>query len=699
MLSNEIFQLLSQLRSRIRLYVVADLVAWVLTSIGLLLCLSLLVDYSLEMRWTFRAVLLGVFGVATLVCLVAGLASRLMSPLGQSSLALAVERLVPELSDRLITAVELESADREGLDEFSPTLIKETVESAVEAVRSIEPGQLLDRQRLKNNILLAAAVCVSWLVFVVVAPGPAKTWFMRNILLDPLEEWPHRTSLTVTGFDGGEVRIARGDDFVVRVNVDREIPHKIQIRYRMEKSRTRGRGYLKQTGEAEFIYHFQGLLEPLSFTVRGGDDYEGPFNIVTVPPPGLLNLQIACRYPEYTRLPAKTFASNALVYSLPYGTHVKLSGESNKELSKVVITIGPDEKEIVPENPREFTIDLDLEADTNLHLSLHDRDGIRNRDALVLNFIATPDLPPEIEATLQGIRPSITSQAIIPLKGVIRDEYGISRAGFRFQIDENEKQFKPLSEQTRDRREIPIEEQFDVEPFKLDPGQKLRLTVVADDRDSFKGPKTGASRTFNFSIVTKDELLSKIASRELNLRRRFERSLSEVRQAQDDLVLIQKSHQDPKTDLAMLKLYNEKTRLAVHKNLNEVAGVSQAFHEILSELNNNRIDLPNLLQRVEEGVCIPLVDITTNGFPNLEIEVDRLGEYLEQGKGIDAGSEHAVLAAGILVAKMEKVLSAMMNLESFNEAIDLLRSILTLQGRIQKDTKELRKQKIFELLR
>ena len=248
MLSNEIFQLLSQLRSRIRLYVVADLVAWVLTSIGLLLCLSLLVDYSLEMRWTFRAVLLGVFGVATLVCLVAGLASRLMSPLGQSSLALAVERLVPELSDRLITAVELESADREGLDEFSPTLIKETVESAVEAVRSIEPGQLLDRQRLKNNILLAAAVCVSWLVFVVAAPGPAKTWFMRNILLDPSEEWPHRTSLTVTGFDGGEVRIARGDDFVVRVNVDREIPHKIQIRYRMEKSRTRGRGYLKQTG-------------------------------------------------------------------------------------------------------------------------------------------------------------------------------------------------------------------------------------------------------------------------------------------------------------------------------------------------------------------------------------------------------------------------------------------------------------------
>jgi hypothetical protein len=94
-----------------------------------------------------------------------------------------------------------------------------------------------------------------------------------------------------------------------------------------------------------------------------------------------------------------------------------------------------------------------------------------------------------------------------------------------------------------------------------------------------------------------------------------------------------------------------------------------------------------------------LTDITSNAFPNAESAIENLMERLDAKQDLAAAADNAVEAAVILTDKMEKVLSAMVNLQSFHEAIELLRSVLSLQEKVENETKQLRKKKIEEMLK
>jgi len=699
MLHSNIYSLLNRLKANIRLYLFLEIAAQYLAVVAIFCWASLGLDYWLEMRLWVRGAILALAGTGLLVGVLIAMFGRLLVGLPLSRLALAIESLVPELGDRLITALELEKYLKEADPSFSHSLARNAIDSAAEAVKGIRTRELMDFRRLRRVLATAFVLVLSWAIFAAAATGPAEIWFQRNVLLDASTEWPHRTSLRVLGFTDGKALIARGGDFPVRTAVDGEIPSKVQIRYRMQSSRAKGRAYLLKVGESEFVHRFTGLLEPVRFYVRGGDDYEGPFLIETVPPPAVHDLGIACRYPEYTGLEPNTLTDNALVYTLPFGTRLDISGTANKNLEQVHYIAGREDRAFPPQKPREFSFGFYLLETVSLHLSLRDRHGIENREARSMTLVARPDHPPTIDAALHGIRQSITAKAVIPFRGSLEDEYGIMKAEFRYKVDSGEEQVLPFSRAPEGAREISLREQFAVEPLQLEPGKKLQLQIVAEDGNTLNGPKTGKSRVYSFAIVSPDELLSQIAARELNLRRRFERALTEVKEARDDLIYVGQEHTKPDADRSMLKLHAERVLLGSRKNLNEVAGISQAFHDILLELQNNGISIETLLERIEQGVCIPLTDITTNSFPDLADAVQKLSASLGQNGNVAASAEGAERSATILIEKMERVLAAMLDLESFNEALELLRSIISLQRKVEDETKELRKKRIQELLK
>src|SRR5690606_3969525 len=81
-------------------------------------------------------------------------------------------------------------------------------------------------------------------------------------------------------------------------------------------------------------------------------------------------------------------------------------------------------------------------------------------------------------------------------------------------------------------------ERFDVLPLDLSIGQKLTLSVYAEDADDLTGPNVGrGDNRYVFTIVSNEELLSILYGKELNLRRRFEQIIKEVEQTQQDLIL------------------------------------------------------------------------------------------------------------------------------------------------------------------
>ena len=80
-------------------------------------------------------------------------------------------------------------------------------------------------------------------------------------------------------------------------------------------------------------------------------------------------------------------------------------------------------------------------------------------------------------------------------------------------------------------------EQFDVRPHELKLGQKVTLTVFAQDGDNLNGPNTIRGQRYVFKIVSEEALSSILYGKEVNLRRRFEKIIEEVEDTKKDFIL------------------------------------------------------------------------------------------------------------------------------------------------------------------
>ncbi|MCH7688877.1 MAG: hypothetical protein IH899_19705, partial [Planctomycetes bacterium] len=174
-----------------------------------------------------------------------------------------------------------------------------------------------------------------------------------------------------------------------------------------------------------------------------------------------------------------------------------------------------------------------LDEDYEMRIYLEDADGIRTVDPTKLMIIAIPDSPPEfIDVEVQGVDTMITHRADIPVRGIIADDYGIAMSRFEFQIDDETESWIPRPFDNPP-EEYPKEfklqrgpkqefERFSVLPLDLQVGQKLTLTLFAEDDDNLNGPNSGRSKRFTFTIVSPADLLINMYEKELNLKKRFE---------------------------------------------------------------------------------------------------------------------------------------------------------------------------------
>lgn len=369
-------------------------------------------------------------------------------------------------------------------------------------------------------------------------------------------------------------------------------------------------------------------------------------------------------------------------------------------------------------------------ADALLRIHLEDADGIGSAEPHKLILSGIVDQPPVIEAALEGVGSAITRMARIPVSGLLRDDYGLVSARFEFQIDQQAewlpREFvRPLASTVREfelaRSDDELFERFDVLPLDLSVKQKLTLTVIADDGDTLTGPHRQRSQKFVFTVVPVEELLSILYAKELNLRNRFEQILTELKGLDGDLKL----HRDRADELQALRepgraapaagaarpgsadaaslesaliACAERALHGVRKNATETASIAEAFREIRAELVNNGAETPQNLARLDDQIIGPLDRITQTDYPAVD---GALGLFkLANDRGQDAAAAidatRPVLAG--LIERMERILLEMRKLETFHEAMELLKSIIADQDGLKGETKTQRKAKALKAL-
>jgi len=384
--------------------------------------------------------------------------------------------------------------------------------------------------------------------------------------------------------------------------------------------------------------------------------------------------------------------------------------------------------------PRSFQLPIDsLDHDMLIQFRLLDRDGIQNKQPLRLALVALPDQPPEVDIRLLGIGTAVTPDVRIPLAGKIRDDYGVARIWWSYRADQGPEVEVPLvadagrrTEVTWSEEEPPVLDfrQLRIQalqrsnaptdaperspkeskdkpsraeqknPYQLVPGQKLVLTVVASDACTLEGgPHSAQGQRYLLDVVTAEELRAILAAQELNLRRRLEQILEEVRETHDSLLRVQfapREGEKANDPLEVASLRVQRARQNSEKNRNEVLGVAVGFDDIRQQFINNRMYNKEIDERIQGRIATPLRRVAGEMYPELDRLLSALQENLAQPGKREPLLEKSQKQLAEIILRLEEVLQNMLELESFEEAIQLIREIVQEQKQLTEKTKKYR---------
>lgn len=633
-------------------------------------------------------------------------------------------------------------------------LIDAAGKNAAAAMQQVSLRRVFDMRPLARKGAAAIGLCAAMAIFALSQRGAFDFYLDRLALSEQL--WPRRVQLTVVGFEDREnadvVNVARDDDFELTVLASivgkHSAPDQVEIRWRRPSDGGRGNGPMLKIGEAqpgrdeaqEFNYTFK-VSSDIEFDVIGGDDRIRNLRLRAVERPAITRVWLEVDYPKYMEREPRSVPVSGRA-ELPEGAKAVCRIQANKPLVAATVRDSTAQTNLATtidgENAKEFSFEIPAaSSDQVFSISLRDADGVENRDPFRLPVSVLPDQLPEASVALRGIGSAITPQARIMLAGNVSDDYGLEEAWFEYMVNEGAASRRPLRTQPDGLTNLALTESFDLadadpqtkQPLvAVAPGQKLSLAVkVRDAYDLGAEPHIGGSQRFVLDVVTPSELRAILERRELGLRQRFEaihEKMVAVRELLDRIDLAAATPQADDTANAAGETdaapANDESNASAteHERIRqrdlsriggarqsstqiafETGGVASGFDDIVAELINNRVDTEELKERLEGGISEPLKEISGELLPAFEKELETLETAYEAGPGEAAEPLAAAKAAAQTAEEaMKAVLDRMLELEDYNELVELLRGIVKDQEQLKERTQQEQRDKLKGLL-
>jgi hypothetical protein len=528
----------------------------------------------------------------------------------------------------------------------------------------------------------------------------------------------------------------------------------VEVRYRLSDG-SLGRVSLSRIGQAVpgrdlfqlYRYTFENVTRRVTFDVVGGDDRIRGLHLEVVDRPQIVEMVLQCEHPPYLARADRTLVVTGAM-QIPEGTKLTVLARANKDLREVGVH-DPDQGTTATMDAasagdgRRFELALaPLVEDRVLMFTLRDTDGIKTRQPYRLYLHAMEDGTPQVSVALTGIGTAITPDARVPVAGQITDDYGIQRVWFEYRVDEGDSRTRDFDRKPSGENRLEIDQALDgrrLDPSdRWQPNQKLRLAVnAADGYDLIGVPHVGSSQLFLLEVVTPDQLRAILERRELMLRRRFETIYEETVDTRDLIVRVQRNAPEPAREARSEDGGNPREvagglptenvadpeevqrpddsgeagrgrarrdlRIAravqnVERARHETLEVARAFEEIQQELINNRVDTQQLIKRLQEGISDPLRAIGERLLPAPASRLKALEQKTTDPAIHATELRQAIAEVDTVLVEMKRVLQRMLELESYNQVLDMLRRIIEDQQQLNERTEKGRKRKLQELL-
>ncbi len=671
---------------------------------------TFLTDRFLRLEWIFRAILLGsfVFAVARIV------RRRLMTSLdvhlSDEEMALAVERKSPELEQVLISSLQFDGDLGVETRSIESQAMKAAVVSSVrDRLQSIPFARAIDAGRVRKFALGIFTMFVFFIGWAGMDPESLGIWASRNVFLTNTD-WPRYTILTfVDGSD--EVRLPQGDALTVRVDVVGPRPDQMFMDYAFADGET-GSEPMSLTGENEFTWTIDAVLNDVTLSVQGGDSLPVEMAVKIVERPRVDGLAVHVTLPEYMEREPYDVPPTEGELRLPRGAKLSLKANSQKLLTSAFLLFGNDEKVVMAlgEDQKSFTGEFYPKESGLLIIDVIDSDSLGAGTPPKLLLRVGEDKTPTIDIRLRGIGSSITTQARIPGKLQVRDDFGIREivATMRATREENRDRGPndtPLlpepwadAEPIFDQQLVPSSLKYEAEANvdlktwntirtpnspdnPIQPGMLFSLRYAAKDNFGPGDPHEGFSETMTFRVVTNDKLIEELRRRQVEQRTELQAIADQ--EASATLELIETVNPGDAGDQAKLARARFKAMARRQQAMGRrVRFVSEAYQRILWEYENNRLIEPTKVRQMEALISDPLEVLAKEDFPATARLVDRFLRTSDESLRAEAinGYREISVRLAIILKEMEQA-------ENRDALIEELRNVINLENEAIRDVR------------
>ncbi|WP_413431250.1 polyketide synthase [Crateriforma spongiae] len=379
-------------------------------------------------------------------------------------------------------------------------------------------------------------------------------------------------------------------------------------------------------------------------------------------------------------------------------------------------------------------------------------DGISAQAPYRYFFGVIRDQPPEVSLKLPGIGSAVTPIARLPIAVQATDDYGIDQSTVDLVVSSPEASgtpneplsvFRPTPDRDgRSEGAIDLRDLADQGTIEtLQPGGSISVYAEATDAYDLDGRHVSQSEMFRLQIVTPEDLLALLERRELGLRARLEQTIDETQTLRDGLARLEMPGEpvsgtsedsdeqaSPDRQRQILRLRIQQAALQASKSSEELNGIVAALGDLLEEMVNNRVDSVDRRERIGQSVRDPLRSVVDNEMQRLSARIaelmlaaeakddaadapnsnnettqpessddaaaDSIAGSVPSGRQAVQARQAAVLAADQALLQLSAILEKMLDLESYNEILDMVRGLIDDQEQLLEETKEQQKARI-----
>lgn len=401
--------------------------------------------------------------------------------ISDQQIALYVEEKIPDLEDRLNSAVEVDDAS---VQAEHGALIDKLIDDAASRARGIPITTVVDRKRERFLSFSAAAFLLVFLLFGYNSLDDIRLAGGLNLASMAAPAQPFMT------VSPGNVEIEKGESQEIIVALRDETDEEMTLVYQEGDGSWEKVTMQKGLGEPTFLFEFFNVQEPVQYYVEFEEIRSDPYTISLYEFPSVAQIDLTYTLPDYTGLAPRTEEDTGDIRGLR-GSTVTINIETTGTVEEATMVI--DETKTVTLRSLgdgRFRGNLALEDPGFYYIQLTDAADKNNKFPEEYQIFPIEDDKPYITITdpQQDVRVNAIEEVLIAT--TVQDDYGIKNVRLRYSVNGEEEQTIALMDQEATRpTEVDGEHLFFLEDFSLQPGDVISYYVEAEDYFHTEAPE------------------------------------------------------------------------------------------------------------------------------------------------------------------------------------------------------------------